>query len=296
VIGDQVIGDQVISDWLSVSIIQAQRARHEAQRTRPLISAHKEEYMKRCAMLIAIFLTIVYAGTVFAKNEMSAQDILDRLDHNMWTESARAKIKMMIHTRRRTDEKEMIGWSEGGNKSFTEMLSPARDKGSKYLKLEDNMWIYLPKAEKVIKISGHMLRQSMMGSDFSYEDTMERSQKLRESYAAKLVGTETVGERPCYVLELEAIKHNVTYYRRKMWIDQENFVGLKEELYAKSGKLLKVMMANQIKVFGGRHYPTHITMEDKLRKGSYTEMFVTEIAFNVDIPPMTFSKRNLGRK
>ena len=243
------------------------------------------------ALLVAICV-----GSVLAAEDLSAQDILDRVDQNMWTESATAKIKMVIHTRRRTDEKEMISWSQGSDKSFTEILGPARDKGSKYLKLGDNMWIYLPSAEKVIKISGHMLRQSMMGSDFSYEDSLERSQRLRESYAARLVGTETVGERPCYVLELSAIKHDVTYFRRRMWIDQERFVGLKEELYARSGKLLKVMAADLIRTFDGRYYPTHVTMEDKLRKGSYTEMFITEIAFGVDIPPMTFSKTNLARK
>ena len=51
-----------------------------------------------------------------------------------------------------------------------------------------------------------------------------------------------------------------------------------------------------VNAFGRRHYPTHPTMEDRLRKGSYTEMFVTEIAFNVDIPPMTFSKRTLVKR
>ena len=81
-----------------------------------------------------------------------------------------------------------------------------------------------------------MLRQSLMGFDLSNEDMME-DQRLSDIYGATVTGTETIEDRICLILNLVAQKDNVAYHSRKMWVDQERYVPLKEELYAKSGKL-----------------------------------------------------------
>ena len=190
----------------------------------------------------------------------------------------------------------MISFSEGNTRSFIEFLTPARDKGTKMLKLDDVIKIYYPSAERVMRLSGHMLRHSMMGSDFSYEDMTERSKKLKEEYTGIVNGEEMVGDRLCYVMTLTSKIEKQTYFTRKIWVDKKKFLGLKEELYAKSGKLLKVLIASDIKTFKNRFYPTVITMEDKLRKNSKTEMKVTAIEFDIQIPEGTFSERNLQKK
>ncbi|MCK5056985.1 MAG: outer membrane lipoprotein-sorting protein, partial [Candidatus Aminicenantes bacterium] len=87
-----------------------------------------------------------------------------------------------------------------------------------------------------------------------------------------------------------------TYFTRKIWVDKERFVGLKEELFAKSGKLLKVLTVDSIESFKNRYYPTRITMIDKLRKNSSTEMIIKKIDFDITIPPGTFSERRLMKK
>lgn len=237
---------------------------------------------------------------------ITGPEIIEKVDANMTFDSARMEAKMIIHIRKQIRTKTMLSYSEGRNKSFSEFLSPPRDKGVKYLKIGDNMWMYLPSVEKIIKIAGHMLRQSMMGSDFSYEDALE-SDKLLEKYKIKLVtqettyikfrrGTEEVTKgRPCYVLELTAKVKDVTYYKRKIWVDREIFVPVKEELFAKSGKKLKVMVMGNVKKYGKRYYPTYISMQNLLRKGSLTEMIVTQAEFDVEIPKDTFTQRNLKK-
>ena len=100
-----------------------------------------------------------------------------------------------------------------------------------------------------------MLNQGMMGSDFSYQDIME-SDKLTDLYEFELLGEEEIDGRLCYVLEGTAIPgKEVSYYRRKSWIDKERFVGLKEELHARSGCLLKVMTTTKVEQFDDRWYP-----------------------------------------
>ena len=224
----------------------------------------------------------------------------------MTFDTARMEAKMVIYIGGQIREKTMVSYSEGRDKSFSEFLSPPRDKGVKYLKIGDNMWMYLPSVDKIIKIAGHMLRQSMMGSDFSYEDALESS-KLLEKYDVELVSEETIsivfrkGEeeigkaRPCYVLELTAKVKDVIYYKRKIWVDKEIFVPVKEELFALSGKKLKVMTLADVRKYGRRYYPTYIAMSNLLRSDSLTEMIVEKAQFDIRIPKDTFTQRNLKK-
>src|SRR5690625_5574229 len=108
------------------------------------------------------------------------------------------------------------------------------------------MWLYSPSTDRTIMISGHMLRQSVMGSDLSYEDMME-DRKLTDIYSASLIGEETLEGRECYVLELTAKVEDVAYESQKLWVDAERFVPLKQELYAKSGQLLKRITLSDIR-------------------------------------------------
>jgi len=225
---------------------------------------------------------------------LTGEQIINRVDRNMTFASARMEAKMVIHVGKQVRTKKMISYSEGKNKSFAEFTYPARDKEVKYLKIDDNMWMYLPSVEKIIKIAGHMLRQSMMGSDFSYEDALESS-NLSEKYEVKLVRSEVLNRRPCHVLDLTAKVKKVTYYRRKIWIDKEYFVPLQEEMFAKSGKKLKVMTLGKIQKFGKRYYPTYMSLKNLLRKNSLTEMFTTKAQFGIKIPKGTFTQRNLRK-
>jgi negative regulator of sigma E activity len=153
--------------------------------------------------------------------------------------------------------------------------------------------MFFPDAEDIVKISGHMLNQGMMGSDFSYQDIME-SDKLTDLYDFKIIGEEEIDGRPCYVLEgvaREGVK--VSYYRRVSWVDKERFIGLKEELYAQSGRLLKETKVNELEKINERWIPVDSVMEDKLRKNTYTEFKISLIDFNPEIPEETFSLQSL---
>lgn len=162
------------------------------------------------------------------------------------------------------------------------------------LKLEDKLWIYSPDTDRIIQLSGHMLKQSVMGSDLSYEDMME-DRELLDMYDAKISGEEVIDDRNTWIIELEAIVDDVTYYRRKMWIDQERYVPLKEELYAKSGQLLKKTTMSEIVKIEGRWYPKKINFKDMLKSGKGTDFIIIDIQFNPDIPSYIFSKAALKK-
>jgi len=221
----------------------------------------------------------------------SGKEILDKIDANMSSDTRYVKSKMVIHGPRSSRTVESESWTEGTD-SFTEYLAPAREKGTKMLKLEDKLWIFSPSTDRTIQISGHMLRQSVMGSDLSYEDMMD-DRKLSDVYDAGVIGSETIGETECWIVEMRAIDEEVAYQMRKLWVDQSRYIPLKEELYAKSGKLLKKTELSNITKHGSRWYPEKITFKDMLKKGAGTEFIVDEIIFDVEIPEHVLSKASL---
>jgi len=220
--------------------------------------------------------------------------ILDRVDQNMLSTTKILEGKMVVYGKRNTRTITFRSYSEGIDKSFTEYLSPAREAGTKMLKLKDNLWIYSPAADRTIQISGHMLKQSVMGSDMSYEDMME-DRKLKDVYDATVTGEETVDGRDCWILELNAIVEDVAYEKMKIWVDQQRYVPLREELYAKSGQLLKRAVFSDVQRFGSRWYPTKINYRDVLKNGKGTDFIVTRLQLDVTIDPYIFTKAALRR-
>ncbi|PKP53359.1 MAG: outer membrane lipoprotein-sorting protein [Bacteroidetes bacterium HGW-Bacteroidetes-1] len=223
---------------------------------------------------------------------VSAQDatqIIEKVDANMSSDNRIFESEMTIHGRRSSRTVVSKSYSEGNEKSFTEYLSPASEKGTKMLKLEKQLWIYSPSTDRTIQISGHMLRQSVMGSDLSYEDMMD-DRKLTDVYLATVAGEEVIDGRKTYLLELTAKVEDVSYHTQKMWVDTERFVPLKQELYAKSGKLLKQMEMKDVIQVKGRWFPSTVVYKDMLKQGDGTEFKITKIQFDQEIPAYIFTK------
>ena len=223
-----------------------------------------------------------------------ANGILAKVDQNMMAKTQILESQMVIHGRRNDRTVASKGYTEGTAKSFTEYLSPEREKGTKMLKLDDKLWIYSPSSDRTIQLSGHMLRQSVMGSDLSYEDMMEE-RKLTEMYNARVTAEQTIDGRKAWVLELKAKVPDATYESRKLWVDQERFVPLQEELFAKSGQLLKKTVMSDITRISGRWYPKKINYRDMLKDGKGTDFVVLSIDFNPTIPDYIFSKASLKK-
>ena len=239
--------------------------------------------------VIAISIFIFLSGTVSA--QITAEEIMSRRDDNEYIQSARAVATMIISQGNRKLEKKMVMFSKGET-ALLEFTNPA-DRGTKYLKREDNLWMSFPDAEEIVKISGHMLDQGLMGSDFSYQDMME-SDKLTELYDFEILREETFQDRPCYVLEgVKVSGKEASYYRRLTWIDKERFVGMKEELYAESGRLLKVSKAEKIEQIESRWIPVNSVMENKLREGTFTRFIINEINLNPELDENLFSLQRL---
>ncbi|MEE9503228.1 MAG: outer membrane lipoprotein-sorting protein [Candidatus Aminicenantaceae bacterium] len=254
--------------------------------------------MKR--IIWAIFIVVMIAASVIVIRSFALQDtpsgewILQKLDDNIGSDNKIYLGKMIIHGRRGSRTMQSKSWIQGDEKSFTEYLAPPREKGTKMLKLGDQLWTYSPSTDRTIKISGHMLRQSVMGSDLSYEDMLE-DRRMINLYDANVVSEELYRERPCWVLELTAKEgeEDIAYHSRKIWVDKERYVSLREERFAKSGKLLKTTEVKNVRWIDDRWVPDEVVFRDVLKAGKGTEFIIESIEFNATIPDHVFSKASL---
>ncbi|MBP7096528.1 MAG: outer membrane lipoprotein-sorting protein [Spirochaetia bacterium] len=242
------------------------------------------------------FVTMVAAAaafSAFAQAAPTAAEILAKVDANEKFSSIEYEGRMELVLAGKTRVKTMKAVALGADKAFIEFTNP-EDRGVRYLKLGDELWMYFPKEDDTVKISGHLLREGMMGSDVSYEEALE-SDSLSEIYDAVVKGREDYEGRPVWVLELAAKKSSATYARQILRVDAERYVTLSAELYAKSGKLLKISRTLEVRLIGTRWYPVKVELSDKLRKDSRTTFELVSIKLDVPVDPKRFSLSELGK-
>jgi outer membrane lipoprotein-sorting protein len=243
--------------------------------------------------LILFFLSYSFLFT--QSDRMSADDIMKAMDQNLNAESRIITSKMVVKGRRSNRTIESKNWVVGTELAFTEYLSPPREAGTKMLKIGEKLYTYSPQTDRVIQISGHMLRQSVMGSDMSYNDMME-DRPIDELYSATIEGSIMLDGRDHWIMILDAKVKGLSYPKRRSWVDKEYLLPKKEELYAKSGKLLKTASLEGIKKIEGRWFPSKFVYKDELKRNSKgTEWIIDNIQFNKKIPNSRFSKALLRK-
>ena len=243
--------------------------------------------------LILFFLSYSFLFT--QSDQMSADDIMKAMDKNLNANSRIMTSKMVVKGRRNNRTIESKNWVIGTELAFTEYLSPPREAGTKMLKIGEKLYTYSPQTDRVIQISGHMLRQSVMGSDMSYNDMME-DRPMEELYSATIEGLAILDGREHWVMVLNAKVKGLSYPKRRSWVDKEYLLPKKEELYAKSGKLLKTASLEGIKKIDGRWFPSKFVYKDELKRNSKgTEWIIDNIQFNKKIPDSRFSKALLRK-
>ena len=154
--------------------------------------------------------------------------------------------------------------------------------------------MYSPDTEEVMLISGHMLKESMMGSDLSYEDTIE-NETLSARYTPVLAEGAVVNGADCWVLDLTAKSRTESYPKQRLWIEKTTGDLVRYELFALSGAKLKEYTLLRVEVIGTRRFPVEMEIRDLMRKGSKTTMIMSNITLDQPIADSVFTTRNLER-
>ncbi len=136
--------------------------------------------------IIPVKIVILYFIFALSLGAQTSSEIIQKVEDNLNGKTAYMKITMIIKTSRYERKMQMQSWSEGNDKSFIKITYPKKDRGITFLKIDKQMWQYVPKIEKTIKIPSSMMLQSWMGSDFSNDDLAKES-SIMEDYDHKLI-------------------------------------------------------------------------------------------------------------
>jgi outer membrane lipoprotein-sorting protein len=251
--------------------------------------------MKNYFLLVVMMLIVAIA--VFSQMPTAqmptASELLRRVDNNEIYSTIEYEGEIIIEYQGRRYVKVMKAWGRGNTHSFIEFTNP-EDRGTKYLRRDGRLYVYSPDNEGVMLISGHMLKESMMGSDMSYEDTINND-TLSSRYDPVLTGSEVWNGRDAWALELNANRKTESYPKRKLWIDKETGDLLHYEMYALSGAKLKEYTLLKVETIGGRRFPVEGEMRDLLRRDSKTTFVMRNVTLDRPIADSVFSMRNLER-
>ena len=237
-----------------------------------------------------------------APESASADEIAKRSENNLRSDRTVMTARMTVISPRITQPREMefTSWDDReGERSFVRMEAPSKDKGTGFLKLHPNLWMYIPRVERTMRIPPSMMLQSWMGSDFTNDDLVRDSSETKD-YNHRLLGIETeVANHPgreAYVLEY--IPHEdapVVWGRILAWIDVDQGVVLRQEFYDEDGEKLRTMQFEEIREVDGRWLPHVWRMTPENKKGHQTTIEIKDMDFDAEIEEDVFTKRNLRK-
>ncbi len=222
-----------------------------------------------------------------------AREIVRRSDDLMRGETSRGTYEMTVKTPDWKRTLRLNAWSSGRDKTFIRILYPPKEAGITTLRIDYNMWNYLPNVERTIKIPPSMMFQPWMGSDFTNDDLVKESSVVKD-YTHTIVDEETVDSHQAYKIRLDPKPGApVTWGKLIQWIRKGDYVPLRQEFYAERGKLVKVLKYSDIRKMSDRLIPAVWHMESMTKKGHHTTIVVKDVVYNEPIDESVFTMSNL---
>lgn len=241
------------------------------------------------------FLLLVTLADIESVVAQDAAEIISRMEEVMRGESSRAEMTMTIERPRYTRQVSMKAWALGEDYSLILITEPARDRGTAYLKRENEIWNYVPNIDRTIKMPPSMMSQSWMGSDFTNDDLVRESSTL-EDYNHSIRREESYNGRESWVLELIPKPESpVVWGKVLMWVDKENYIQLKVENYDQRDELANTIEFSEIGEMGGRTFPAKMMLTPADTPDHRTIMEYQSLEFDVDIDESFFTLRNMRR-
>lgn len=243
--------------------------------------------MKRRIIMSILFALI----TIASLSAITAEEIVRKMDETETFATSYSEGAIITTDRFGVKTSTFKAWSRGAYDSLIEFTSVA-ERGQKVLRTAGELYLFYPDAQELIRLQGAALRQSMLGSDISYEDMTGEKDTLAQ-YEVKLLRQESVGERNCHVLQFDAKTRTVAYPMQVVWVDTETYMVWKGEFSTKTGRLLKEMLVLETMVVDGRTLPKVTRIADKMKRDSATEMRLDRLEIDVNLDPAIFSLQNL---
>ena len=246
--------------------------------------------MDRALPVLVGSLLVLSTADVSAQEE--ARDII-RAAIDQWRgTSSRGVITMTIHRPDWERSMSMRSWTRGDEESLVRVTEPRRDAGNSTLTMDNNMWSYSPKVNRVIKVPSSMMNQSWMGSDFSNKDIV-RADDIVDQYTHTLLETSERGDHRVYVIQSVPNEEAAVVWGREVLTIRDDHILLEHAFYDQDGVVVKTLVSLEIDERGGRIVATRQRMAKTDVEAEWTEIYVGDMEFDIDLPDSLFTLSNL---
>lgn len=261
----------------------------------------KNKLIKSIILLTILFLLIFNASIAPFEQELTSEEIINKVNELLNQDTVKAKVQMTITTTS-GEERNFVydSYSKNkGEKNLIRYIEPKRVKGQAILMLNyaEDIWIYFPRTKRIRKLASHSKSQKMEGSDFSYEDT-GASDTFITDFASKKLGSEKKEGYDCYKIEMIRKEGSEAGYSRLIiWVIKDNFFPLVIDYYDRDNPqlLIKTLIQYDIKEIDGIPTATKMVMYNK-QENSQTSIEMLEVKYNLNLDDSLFTERNLKRR
>jgi len=246
--------------------------------------------MIRTSVLLATSIVMI-SGTGPASAQDAAEIVRRSID-NWRGKSSYGEMTMTVHRPTWERTMSMRAWTQGAKKTLVRVTAPKKDAGNGTLMVDNNMWSYAPKVNRVIKVPSSMMGQSWMGSDFSNKD-VSRADTIVDEYDHTLLGEEKHQGHTVYVIESIPHEEAAVVWGKEVLRIRDDDVLVSQEFYDQDGVLAKVLKSLEIGDMGGRTIAIRQRMTKTETEDEWTEFRIDGVEFDVEVSDNVFTRSNL---
>jgi len=249
--------------------------------------------MRTIMLIIVLGLTPVAIVLADATSDsLEVQKIIREIDELYRATSSYAEVEMEITNPHWQRTMTMKVWSLGNDRTFVRILSPKKEKGLGSLKVGNEMWNYLPKTDKVIKIPPSMMMSSWMGSDFTNDDLVKEF-SLWEDYSYELITPDDYIDSLVYVNCIPRPDLPIIWGNIVIAANRSDNLPVWQKYYDEKGRMMRLMTYRDIRSFEGRRLPATLEMIPQNKEGHKTTIHYNHLSFEAKVDEEFFSLRHL---
>lgn len=251
----------------------------------------------RRVTILCLFLLLaaeVSSHAATTQQPPSYKEVSRTLDELYRSSSSTGRMELISKTSTQTRTLKMRVWSKGKNKTLIVIDDPPREAGIATLKVDNNIWNYLPKISRTIRIPPSMMLSSWMGTDFTNDDLVKESQYEDEFDVAP--GLESK-EPPGWLYVMTVKPGIIGRWQKIDWVvRKDNLLPVQAKYYDRKGRLARIMYFSDVKLLGGKTIPTKLVLQPVDEPDRRTEIRYLDMTFDAKVPDSKFSLSELERK
>jgi outer membrane lipoprotein-sorting protein len=251
--------------------------------------------MRSQKFALGFLVVIGLITTAFVQQSPTPEAIIKKAEDKLRGAQTTSEMTITIQRPRWTRTMALKSWAKGTTHSMTLVTSPARDKGTVYLKRGKEVWNWIPSVERTIKLPPSMMSQSWMGTDLTNDDLVRESSMVKD-FKHTLLGKEVVGGRECYKISSIAKEEAAVVWGKVVsWLDVKDYIQMKAEFYDEDEELVNTFLASNIKQMGGKMIASKMEIIPAEKKGQKTIMEYISLDFNTPISDDFFTVQNMKK-